>query len=173
MALITAIEVRRATPVDAFAIAAVHVASWRAAYRGILPARALQALSAETRAMTWLERLGPSPGRAWVAERAGDIIGFLSAGPSRDRDATPRVGEVYSLYVHPDHWGSGAGRALLERAAADFARRGCREVALWVLAANQRARRFYQAAGFTPDGASQLERAGGSRLSQLRYRRPL
>lgn len=160
-----------ATPLDAFAIAAVHTASWRAAYRHIMPPRVLEALSVETRVTGWLHRLGPGGSRVWVAEQDGDVLGFVSAGASRDADASPRVGEVYSLYVHPARWGGGAGGALLARAVESFLQRGQRDVTLWVLDENTRARRFYISAGFSLDGATQVERSAGVRLPQVRYRK--
>jgi ribosomal protein S18 acetylase RimI-like enzyme len=56
---------------------------------------------------------------------------------------------LYALFVHPDHWGSGAGRALTDAAIADLRTHGCTEVWLWVLEANARGRRFYSRYGFT------------------------
>jgi GNAT superfamily N-acetyltransferase len=169
-------EVRRATPIDAFAIAELHVASWRAAYAEIMPQSVLEALSQDTRAARWLSSLG-SPGdtRTWVAEEADTVIGFVSAGPCRDADAGPRLGmgEVYALYVHPARWRRGAGAALLGRAAQDLRYRGYSWLTLWVLEANQSARRFYEAEGLGLDGATQVEHRGNVALPQLRYRRPL
>ena len=39
------------------------------------------------------------------------IVGFIDVGASRDEDADA---ELFSLYVHPDSWGTGVGRALIE-----------------------------------------------------------
>jgi len=45
-------------------------------------------------------------------------------------------------------------------------------VVLWVLRDNSRARRFYERAGFAPDGVTDvLERLGG--VTEVRYRRAL
>jgi RimJ/RimL family protein N-acetyltransferase len=47
---------------------------------------------------------------------------------------------------------------------------GC--ITLWVLEGNARARRFYERAGFAPDGASHgLPDLGG--VTEIRYRRAL
>jgi RimJ/RimL family protein N-acetyltransferase len=49
---------------------------------------------------------------------------------------------------------------------------GYLSITLWVLRDNHRARRFYERAGFAPDGATNvLHRLGG--VTELRYRRAL
>jgi GNAT superfamily N-acetyltransferase len=53
------------------------------------------------------------------------------------------------LAVHPDAWGTGLARAGVARALAHGARR------LWVLEANQRARRLYEGLGWSPTGVEQ------------------
>lgn len=53
------------------------------------------------------------------------------------------------LAVHPDAWGTGLGRAGVERAVTAGARH------LTVLAANRRARRLYEHLGWRPTGATQ------------------
>ena len=85
------------------------------------------------------------------------MLGFASLGPSRDEHG---VGELYAIYVDPDEWSRGAGRALIERAEERLAEEYA-EATLWVLEDNPRARRFYEAAGWQPDGARQsVERLG-------------
>jgi GNAT superfamily N-acetyltransferase len=82
------------------------------------------------------------------------------------------VAELYALYVRPAWWSTGTGRALMERVLARSSRAGYLSIALWVLRDNHRARRFYERAGFAPDGATNvLERVGG--VTELRYRRVL
>ena len=46
-------SVRAATPADAAAIAGVHVRSWQAAYRGIVPDEVLDGLSLPDREQRW------------------------------------------------------------------------------------------------------------------------
>jgi GNAT superfamily N-acetyltransferase len=53
------------------------------------------------------------------------------------------------LAVRPDHWGAGLGSEAFARAEAAGARR------LWVLEANERARRLYDSLGWRPSGATQ------------------
>ena len=51
---------------------------------------------------------------------------------------------------------------------------GYHSATLWVLVTNDRARRFYEAAGWSRDGAEKTERIGGAAsITEVRYRRPL
>jgi ribosomal protein S18 acetylase RimI-like enzyme len=71
-------------------------------------------------------------------------------------DDDPTRGHVFSLYVDPSAAGRGVGGDLLARATAELAAR-YRTATLWVFAANERALRFYRAAGWTPTGATRVE----------------
>ena len=75
---------------------------------------------------------------------------------------------MYAIYAHPEHWSTGLGRALLPAAVAAL---GGPPAVLWVLEANDRARRFYERAGWRPDGArKQADMLGGVQLPEIRYR---
>lgn len=143
--------IRLAEAGDARAIAEVQVASWHAAYRGLMPDERLDAFTVEVREAAWRRNLagGDSPARTTVLEQGGRVVGFASVGPSRSADGW---GEVWALYAAPEAWGTGAGRALLADGLAWLAGRGLPRVMLWVLVGNQRAIRFYQAAGFQLTG---------------------
>lgn len=153
----TAVEARRiraATPADARAIAEVHVASWRATYRGLLPDAYLDRLSVDEREAQRREVL-EDPASEWgtlVAEEDGRVIGFAAFGPSRDDDAPPGTGEIPAIYLAPEVVGTGVGRDLFAEATAGLRKAGFERATLWVLEANERARRFYERAGWTLDG---------------------
>jgi ribosomal protein S18 acetylase RimI-like enzyme len=171
---ITKAAVRRAQLRDAAAIAQVQVDSWQAAYLGLIPVPVLNDLSVETRTSTWRRILNgnTTPGsRTWVLVGDGNVLGFISAGPTRDDDDHPRVvGEIYAIYLSPPVWSRGLGAELLETAQDDLAARGFTFTTLWVLAGNARARRFYEIHGFTLDGASRPVFLGGTSLPEVRYR---
>jgi GNAT superfamily N-acetyltransferase len=86
----------------------------QAAWGHILPAATLAGLSAPER---WHPRAGA---HVLVAERVGDVVGFVCVRASADADAEPTVGEVDAFYVRPLSWGTGVGRALLEAATNDL-----------------------------------------------------
>jgi RimJ/RimL family protein N-acetyltransferase len=72
-----------------------------------------------------------------------------------------------------DAWGTGAGRALMTAALGRLTELGYQQATLWVLASNARARRFYAAAGFQPDGAVKDDDSRGFVLREIRYRKAL
>jgi len=109
-----------------------------------------------------------------VADDEGMLAGFADIGQSRDDDAeSGTVGEVIAIYLAPDSWGKGLGRELMAAALTNLARLDYDEVTLWVLDTNVRARRFYEAAGFGPDGAVKVDDSIGFPLREARYRRSL
>jgi GNAT superfamily N-acetyltransferase len=163
------VSIRAATAGDARAIAEVHVASWRAAYRGIVPDAVLDALSVCERAGRWASRLAnpDSPSFVYVAEDdAGRVVGFASGGPRRDGDPA-YVGELYAIYLLPAVQGKGIGRRLAQAVAHRLEDRGMRSMLVWVLATNP-ARRFYEALGGRHLGAQPFE-MGGATMTEVAY----
>ncbi len=165
-------HIRRAREDDARAIAQVHVQTWREAYREQLPGTFLAALSVDNRERMWhdeIKVLAPER-RPWVAEAAGEIIGFVSAGASRSEEAQRGEGEVYAIYVLSDCWARGVGRNLLAHAERDLISHGYSEAILWCFADNPRARAFYEQAGWQLDGGSMIRPIAGLELEEVRYR---
>jgi ribosomal protein S18 acetylase RimI-like enzyme len=159
---------------DVEQLVAVHVASWRVAYRGIMPDHILDNLSLAKRQASWRRALEKPWEQANLCCLAGgQIIGFASFGPTRDEDDDAAVtAELMALYVHPAHWRQGAGTRLWQEVERRVAGR-FREITLWVLRENERARRFYERMGFAaePERVKALPRFDG--LEEVRYRRPL
>jgi ribosomal protein S18 acetylase RimI-like enzyme len=141
------------------------VDTWRAAYAHALAPDQLMALSVEDRAEAH-RRWPPT----YVAEIDGEIAGFVAVGPSRDEGSD---GELFAIYVHPDHWGTGVGRALIEKGEAHLRARGHEEAILWVLDDNPRARRFYELAGWSDDGVKREVELFGFQILEARYRKRL
>lgn len=168
---------RPAAPADAVALATVHVRSWQAAYRGVLSDDVLDGPELpENRVRLW-RRLPDEPGPrdlTFVAERPdGRIVGLLHGAPTRDPDGDPDTGEVIAIYAEPTAWGTGVGRELMTAALQALRGAGFASVTLWVLDSNDRARRFYERAGFLPDGAQKDEVFVGAAIREVRHRRRL
>jgi GNAT superfamily N-acetyltransferase len=147
------VTVRRGKVADARAIAAVRVASWRWAYRGLLPDDLLDGLSVDESEAGWATALRESAVHVCVALRDDAVVGFASTAASRDDDALLGTGEVLTLYVTRDEAGEGTGRALLAAVQEDLRSRGFERATLWVLEANARGRAFYERQGWAWDGA--------------------
>jgi len=140
--------IRQATPADAPGIARVHVDSWRTTYKGILPEEFLQSLSAEKRERMWKDNLAAPVNNAtvYVAEDAGQIVGFVNCMAEREHDPQ-YTGEVGGIYLLEQAQGQGTGRRLMQIAADELLNQGHLSMLLWVLKDNTPACRFYEALG--------------------------
>jgi GNAT superfamily N-acetyltransferase len=168
--------IRDARLEDVPGIVDVHIRTWQVAYEGQLPDDLLAAQEARRadRTQIWdraIRNADMDRRRILVAEDDGKVLGFASAGPARDEPE--HVGEIYAIYLDPSSWGHGIGRALFKTANDWLTSEGYREAMLWVLASNDRARRFYEAAGWTADGGTKTEPYHGTHLEEARYRRKL
>jgi GNAT superfamily N-acetyltransferase len=167
------LEIRPITDSDIDAVGVVHVRTWQVCYAGIIPDDYLAALDPAVSAERRRAHLGTPRTATLVAVADGDIVGFAAFGPYRPatEDSDPDCGELYALYVLPSHWGTGAGRALMAAVKEAMAAAGWTEIRLWVLAANDRARRFYERAGLRPDGEQEMFTPHGTtvELPELRY----
>ena len=178
------VTVRAATVGDAAAIAGLHVRGWQRGYAGIVPADVLVRLDPAA----WTERrrraiesnrsimLVAAEGGAEGGTEGGTVTGFAEAGPARRsqdwNDLDPVEGEVYAIYVDPTRWGTGAGRALMDATVAALKAAGRSPVRLWVLDANDRARRFYERYGFAADGATGRHTIPDGEVPTLRFTLP-
>jgi ribosomal protein S18 acetylase RimI-like enzyme len=161
--------IRVADAADAPAVGRIHVESWQVAYRGLVPDSAIARMDVATRTVFWADRIGDRDWPVFVLDENGSSVAFCQMVPSRDADDdSTQVGHITSLHVLPHLRGQGHGRALLEHALAEFARRGFPEVTLWVLEENLGARGFYERLGFRTDGG---RRTGpGTAVPEVRYR---
>lgn len=174
-------RVRSASPEDARDIARIHAASWRTAYRGLLPQGYLDAMNPFVLAARWQKRLRWDRSRPdsreqdiLVVEHEGRVAGFAEIGPCvDDPDLVGFSGEVNMLYVEPDLVGRGLGRRLLGHGLRTLAEREYFWVVIWVLEDNQRARRFYERAGLRWDTAVRQDRFVNERVTVVRYARAL
>jgi GNAT superfamily N-acetyltransferase len=186
--------IRSASTADAAEISGVQRDSWLAAYEGIIAHEIIDRVTAPDdgarvrqvfRTRPWQRMVVAIDQNPIDQNPIGEpgIVGYASFGPELDvfapwpHPVSPagrqgQVGELYALYVHPAWWSTGTGRALMDHVLAKVSRAGFPNVMLWVLERNARARRFYERAGFRPDGARHvLDGLGG--VVEIRYRREL
>jgi GNAT superfamily N-acetyltransferase len=161
--------IRRARPEDAVGLARVHVSSWQAAYRGLIDQAFLDSLDVEVRASWWDRVLAREANLVHVGEVDGVVEGFCTVGASSEDG----WGEVYAIYVTPEHWGTGMGRDLLTAGEAVLAGAGFDRALLWVLDGNVRGRRFYERQGWLLGAPFRIESIGGADVTEVRYERAL
>ncbi|GGR02356.1 GNAT family N-acetyltransferase [Streptomyces netropsis] len=172
------VRVREMTEADIEAVSGIRVTGWQTAYAGVVPQPYLDAMTVEDdarRRRTWFT---PSRGQALDLVAVDDravAVGWASLGPYREEAgaAGESYGELYALYVRPDRIGTGVGRLLLQEVHRHAAALRFDSLLLWVLTDNPRARRFYETAGYTADGAVQSDLYDEVELTEVRYRRAL
>jgi ribosomal protein S18 acetylase RimI-like enzyme len=142
--------VRLATEADLPTVAAIHIASWQDAYKGVVPDALLVDRSIEGSLSGWRSTFTKYPANVTVATtQDGTIHGFCCAGPVVDAAKNaPFEFQIYGLHVLPAFRQRGIGAALL-RAAFARARDSERmkSAIVWTLRDLQLSRRFYEREG--------------------------
>lgn len=160
------IEVRRADPQDARAIAAVHRAAWIASYAGMIPHRPLVQMI-ERRREDWWHRATRGPSTVLVLEVAGKIAGYATIGANRVK-ALKQQGEIYELYLLPEYQGIGLGSYLFRECRAILRALNMTGLVVWCLEDNDNAVTFYRAMGGM-DVAEGMENFGETSLRKLGF----
>lgn len=161
--------IRELTVSDAAAMAPVHIRSWQAAYKGLISQSHLDGLDVDQRTSMWISLLSdPNEGARLIAEVDGEVVGFLVG--SRISKTTAGAGEIYSIYLDPDHWRAGLGARLLAEGVAQLRVISAIPLVLWVVDGNERALRFYEARGWRSDGATRGDVIGDQLVPHVRYR---
>lgn len=170
-------RVRRAGVADAPSLARIQVDGWRAAYVGIVPDEYLADMDRPERVDVWRERVStPDPFATFVAIDEHDAIAaYCTVGVLRTEDGKgePGAGELMAIYVDPTRYRSGAGRAVHDAGIDHLIQRGFEWAGLWVFTANDSARAFYEACGWTADGAIHEDEIRGRTIHETRYTRSL
>ena len=140
-----AVDIRRAEPSDADAIAEVHHDAWQNAYAGIIPHRALRAMINRRGSQWWANAIRRAA-TVLVIEVGGKVAGYATIGRNRARELK-QEGEIYELYLRPECQGIGLGSRLFATARERLAAHGLRGLVVWALEENDNAVSFYVGAG--------------------------
>lgn len=139
------IDIRRAEPQDADAIADVHHEAWQGAYAGIIPYKALTTMI-HRRGARWWDNAIRRAASVLVVEIDGDVVGYATLGRNRAREL-PQQGEIYELYLKPEYQGVGLGSRLFAAAREKLSSHGLAGLVVWALEENDNAVGFYAGAG--------------------------
>jgi ribosomal protein S18 acetylase RimI-like enzyme len=160
------IEVRRAKPSDAPAIAATHDDAWRAAYQGIIPGAELERLI-NRRGPDWWDSAIRKGSRVALLAFGNTTAGYANYGRNRARSLY-YDGEIYELYLRPEFQGLGFGRKLFAAARRDLTQSGLQSLVVWALSDNESAVEFYRSLGGRAVARSS-ERFGTKVLDKVAY----
>lgn len=153
------------TSATARPLAECHIACWREAYRGLVPAHVLDAFDVDRRAGQWERILRAEPRHTYVATHEDEVIGFVRT--ERAREGTPVADtELSALYVRARWYGTGLADELIRAVLTPT-----NPYSLWVFQCNPRAVTFYRRHDFVADGHSRTDYFSG--LTEIRMRRLL
>lgn len=161
-------EIRKGTLDDVKDISRIYALSWKSAYKGIVP----QAYLDELKEDFWIPAFS-----AWLKKDIisvqlildnGITVGCIAYGKSRDK-SLPNWGEIVSIYLLPEYFGKRYGDKLLKCALSDLEKSGYRNIYLWVLKENQRARSFYEKNRFQCYNDECICKIMGKKLTDIRY----
>jgi ribosomal protein S18 acetylase RimI-like enzyme len=158
----TLIEIRRARPSDARAVAAAHDEAWRTAYQGIIPGLELERLI-NRRGAAWWDGSIRKGSRVSLFVFGDAVAGYANYGRNRARSLNYE-GEIYELYLRPQYQGLGFGRRLFSAARRDLLQRTRRPI----LSGTRRSGGGALVRSLRRQGARQ----GGLRLERVRLRSP-
>jgi GNAT superfamily N-acetyltransferase len=162
--------VRPARPTDATEIARIQLATWRIAYRTMLPASIIAGLDESWMADQWREAITAPPTprhRVLIAiEQAGPdsdqqdhIVGFAAAGPADEAALAPEekplpdgTASITDLLIEP-RWGRrGHGSRLLSAVVDLWREDGFDTAVAWAYERDAATRKFLTSAGWALDG---------------------
>ncbi len=160
------IEIRRARPNDAFAVAETHDEAWRNAYQGIIPGAELEKLIAR-RGPDWWESAIRKGSRIALLQFGDIVAGYTNYGRNRARSLF-YDGEIYEIYLKPEFQGLGFGRRLFSAARKDLTQSGLKSMVIWALSDNEPAVDFYRTLGGRAVARSS-ERFGSKVLDKVAF----
>ncbi len=161
-------EAIKATLENSQAMGYIHSCSWQKAYQHIIPADVLNTFTPARRAQVFQEAIKTRPEEYYLFQVDSAPAGIALLHKSHEKTAPNDAGEIYAIYFHPDFWGTPATGLGLQFCINRLQELGYKQIHIWVLAENKRARRFYEKYGFVFDGKTQ-EIEIGKTLLEVRY----
>ena len=166
------IRIRLAVPADALDMAEIHMRSWLAAYKDIIPMEYIQEKNA-TRPALFKRIITDENATQYVIQKGGETVGIMCVAETpQDDDANENTCELEGIYLHPDCYRQGIGTKAMEFAFAIARKWGKKVITLWVFAENTNAIKFYEKCGFSADGSTKNYNCGKV-VECIRMRRSL
>lgn len=149
-------------------VAIAHLLAWQKAYKGILSDDLLFSLDQHEFSRIWKQTIQNEKRKNYIAlDDKGIAIGFVSFGSAKENDQSA---EIIGIYVHPNHWDEGHGKALMQKAISEIKNsRRYSKIILWVMTENDSARQFYEKLGFKLDSQTRTSERKGEQFKECRY----
>lgn len=138
------------------------------AYKGIIPDNIIDEFTSEKRAEIFHNVIPKAEEEYYLFKVDGIPAGFASLNKSHEENAPKYIGEIYSIYFHPDFWGTPVTKKGLQFCIDRLRNLGYSYITIWVLKDNTRAIKFYKKNGFTCDDFEK-EIYIGKKLLEIRY----
>jgi len=94
-------KLKLATAEDSHTLARIHVESWRAAYRDIVPHEKLEEFTVKKREQSFYDALVNPSSETYLVKSGRKYIGILTIGHARDPDLN--AGDYVELYTSHDN----------------------------------------------------------------------
>jgi len=169
------VEVRPAKERDAKVIAEIQASAAQAAFKAQFPGEPMPEFDSLKKSQAyWREAIEFADPQVLVAVAEGDVVGFVGFDRSRDPKTPATMGEIWSMYARPSHWGQGVGLALWDAARDVLIEEGCTKVTAWVPLGYERALRFFDMAGYKREMTTiKTVLVGLTRIEEIRFKRDL
>lgn len=161
--------IRYAKKEDADSFSLIYSKSYQTAFQGIIPENILQdVFSMEKRRAGFLNELAEgSPSNVIMFDK-DKPVGILTYGKPKGDNLDDSFVEIWRIFTIPDYWGKGMGKKLMDWALVELFQKDYKNISLWVIEDNPRARSFYESLGFYHDGTTRIINVG-KELKDLRY----
>jgi ribosomal protein S18 acetylase RimI-like enzyme len=155
--------IRAFSPEDIQDCAALHKASRRMSEQGVIYDSDLDRYDLDHFVQNWRDWSDNNETNILIAEKDDKIVGFSMFGRTRtrpdfDKGVVPRFGaEIYALFVHPDFFRQGIGKALFYESCQQLSEQKLNGMILWAFKKNKRANAFYTSLGGEKIGKQKVE----------------
>ncbi len=154
----------KVAPDTAHMASRIHADAWKISYRDFVPHDYLDELSFDY----WTEFFKDEERTAYFLSVDDNFVGVVTYGAARE-ESMAGFGEIWSIYVHPDHHNKGYGRKLLQFAHDKLKELGFDKTYLWVLEENLNSCAFYEAMGYEKSDDKATLNIGGKEIIEVRY----
>lgn len=158
--------IRYANLNDSEILGKIHSESSQAGFKGIIPDNILNdTFSIDRRTKRFINELSVGLPKTAIVFEENEPAGLISFGSCRYGNNDKSWVEIWRAYVIQKFWGSGVSKELIEWGINEIIAENFKNIELWVLEKNLRARSFYEKVEFKYDNTFQVTDSG----KELRY----